>query len=217
MSDSSSSLVRIIDSTRIRLPGALDGAIRMEFFGVAREFLQRSNIWREAIPITVVPSVACYELVGEHRGLVNRLIWVEGQRQISEGAPARSGPPRPAALLRTGVLDAEIRIDWLPSQTELWFAHVALTVADPTDRLGLPFLPSWIVEKYAATLTDGLVARMAAIPLKPYSNKALAAYHGREFRMGTNLAKNETAHSNTLGGQAWAFPQGFRSRTQKVW
>ena len=217
MSDSNSSLVRIIDSARVRLPGALDGTIRMEFFGVAREFLQRSNIWREEIPFVVVPSVAQYELIGEHRGLVNRLVWVEGPRQAFTTTPERAGPPRPAALLRTGVLNAEIRIDWLPSQNEIWIAHVALTVADPTDHLGLPFMPDWIVEKYAAALTDGLVSRMAAIPLKPYTNKALAAYHGREFRAGTNLAKNEAAHGNVLGGQAWAFPQGFRSRTQKVW
>ena len=217
MTDNNSSLVRIIDGARVRLTGALDGTIRMELFSVAKEFFQRSNIWREEIPFIVVPGVDSYELNGEHRGLVNRLLWVEGARQPPGSGLVHPGPMKFAVLPRTGGLTAVVKIRDNPSQNELWYAHVALTVADPTDRLGLPFMPDWIVEKYSSTLTDGVVARLAAYPNKPFSNRALAAYHGREFRNGTNLAKNEAAHGNVFGGQAWSFPQGFRSRNQKVW
>ena len=206
-------VARIMDSVRLQAPGALEGTLRLEFFNTLKEFLQRSDIWREDITVPTVANWEYYELPALSQGLVNRLIWLEGPRPtVSSGVP-QYGSPRNGHLERTG--RAALLKIYPPSTTETWIAHVALTIIDPTDSEGLPSMPDWAVEKYQDYITSGLLSRLAMQPGKPYSNEKLVMYHGRRFLQGIALAKKEAQQGHTFGGQRWAYPQSFASYSQK--
>lgn len=123
--------------------------------------------------------------------------------------------PRRGALIASGGPDAILRVFDLPASPELWIADVALTVSDPTDGDGLPFVPDWIVQKYQDAITSGLLSRVMVHPGKPYTNKEAAAYHGRKYMSGVSAARLDARHGANYGGQRWAYPQQFRARTQR--
>lgn len=124
--------------------------------------------------------------------------------------------PRKGSLVRPGVDTAHLKIWDTPSQNELWRATLAINVADPTDCEGIPHMPGWAVDKYNEILLEGLLSRMMMHPAKPYANQQMAAFHGRNFNQGIGVAHNEVLRGANAGGQAWAYPQQFRTRTQRV-
>lgn len=218
--------VRLLDAVRLNCVGSQDGIARMELFAVVNEFLQRSDIWHAEVLIGTVVGVFLYQMpYFIEGGQINRLIWLEGQRP---GVPAGSagvavdgqivtrGPPRAGWLETTGS-NALLRVEYSPTNQEMWRAHVALSCVDPTDANGLPKLPDYIVSKYWDYLLSGVISRLCGQPSKPYTNAQLVAYHGRKFMDGTNLAKKEAATGFTRGGQSWSFPQTFRSKSQRMW
>jgi hypothetical protein len=200
--------------------------IQQELFNLLREFTQRTNVWQEEISFLPLTNVYDYLISPTEQGYINRLIWVEGARSATNPMPL-SGPPQqaylPAYMQTGGVLPgapgtnmALVRIISAPSNNPTWYAHVALTIADPTDAYGIPVIPDWIVDKYYMPLLDGTLSRMMGMPSKPYSNSALAAYHAKRYNTGLNLCRNEMAHGNAVGGQSWRFPSpSGRSRSQK--
>ncbi len=213
-----SSIARLFDNARVHLPSALDGVMRLELFNVVREFTQRSDIWHERIPVSINQNQRVYDIVSAEGGLINRLIWVEGNAaQAPSPAPYQPGPPQHACLLTTGAPSAQLEVFQFPSADELWFAHVALTNVDPSDKDGLPILPDWIYDKYHLTLLEGLLSKMMSHPAKPYTSKDGVLFHGRRFLNGIGLAKTESRRGFLAGGQRWAYPSGFRTHTQRTW
>jgi len=198
---SAKDFARLIDSARMRLPGALDGALKLELFAVLREFTQRSDAWREWIEITTAPPEQEYDLVIDHRGLINRLIVVRDPTMPDQVTV-------PATMARLGT----VRLKNAPSSVVTLGVEVAVTVNDPTDALGFPYFPLQLLQKYHNGLLDGLLSRMMAQPAKPYSSEKGAMFHGRNFLNAINLAKRETRTANLFGGQAWRFPQTFNAR-----
>lgn len=212
-----SAISRIMDGVRIQAPGAMEGAIRLEFFNALKDFLARSDAWKEDIIIPIQPNWPYYELPPFTQALVNRLLWLEGQPPASSTTqPAQSGTPQHGWLERAGT-SAILKLGCPPSVAQTWCAHVALVVADPTDNEGLPSLPEWIVEKYHDYIQSGVLSRMAAHPGKPYSNDKIALLHGRRFSEGTALAKKEARQGHLADGQRWSFPQTFGTHSQRVW
>lgn len=206
-------VARIIDTARLQAPGALEGILRLEFFNALKEFLQRTDAWREDVTIPVQANWPTYELPAFSQALVNRLMWLEGQVNANPSGPPQYGPQRTGWLEQAGQI-ALLKID-PPSSNETWTAHIALTVCDPTDSEGLPSLPAWIVEKYHDYLASGVLARLCAHPGKPYSNQQIAMLHGRRFSEGVSLAKKEARQGHLFDGQRWGFPQTFASFSQK--
>jgi hypothetical protein len=213
-----SSVARIIDQARLSAPGTLDGVLRMELFNTLKDFFRRTDIWRETIDVYAQPGVAEYQLPLLTTALVTRLLWLEGPRvPPSTSIPDPKGISKRGWLKKTAVRGTILQIEMAPAQNETWHAHVGLTVVDPTDAEGLPRVPDWIIESYHDYLASGLLSRVLMHLSKPYSNKEMAAYHGRRFNEGLGLAKKEAAQGFVAGGQAWAFPQTFRARTQRYW
>ena len=211
-------IVRLIDTARLQTSGCLEGTLRLEFFNALKEFLRRSDCWREDVDIPTLPGVSDYELPTWGTGSVTKLVWLEGKRPpTSPQNPNARGSPKNGMLLHPETLGPVLRLDYTPAVPELWYAHVALTCADPTDSDGLPQMPAWIAEAYHDQLTSGLLSRVLLHPNKPYSNKDLAGYHGRRFNEGMALAKKDALQGYRHGGQAWTFPQTFRTRTQRTW
>jgi hypothetical protein len=194
----STDFTRLIDSTRARLPGALDGTIKLELFSVLKEFTQRSNAWREDIGFSTLPGVVEYDLLSENLAAINRLLYV-----ASADAPTASIP---ATMATPG----RLRLKYTPSGSEALTATVALTVTDPTEAGGVPQFPQELLDKHFLGILDGLLSRMMSQPAKPYSSDRGAAMHGYRFRQATDLAKQEAQTGNVFGAQAWRFPGTMR-------
>lgn len=187
---------RIMRGARIRLPGALDDAIKEELFVVLDEFLQRSSIWQEEITFGVTSAKTEYELVPTG-GTIVQLIHVAN----SNDSRVTASMPTPSA----------VQLSTAPN-TDTFTAKVALTVVDPTTREHEPEVPEWILTKYHLTILDGVLGRMMSQPAKPYNNERHAVYHMRRFRNGIADAAAQVKRGNLYGGQSWAFPQNFAVR-----
>lgn len=208
------SLIRLIDTARLHLPGALEGVLRMELFNVTKKFLQRTNAWQDTVTIDVIPAVYDYPLPASQNGaFINRLIWLEGPR--SNVNDPDSGPPRDGFMTTPGFGQETLRIPNPPGANEVWYAHVAMCIADPTDADGVAYAPEWIYDKYQDVLLDGLLERMMAQPAKPYSNTQGVLLHGRRFQSGMSTARAEAAHRFTFGGNSWRYPRPYRASSQR--
>lgn len=122
---------------------------------------------------------------------------------------------RSGVLLASGTADAILRVYDLPNVAETWVAEVCLTVADPTDGDGIPFMPDWFVQKYQETFLNGLLSKVMVHPAKPYTNEKGAAFHGRKFLSGIGTARMEARHGSVYGAQRWSYPQSFRTTSQR--
>lgn len=67
-------------------------------------------------------------------------------------------------------------------------ANVPIRVSpNSTDRE----LPILAYQEHAEAITSGVLARMMAMPSKPYTNPLMATYHGRKYRNDTIKYRNE--------------------------
>ena len=195
---------RLMDNARIRLPGALDNAIKLEIFSVLNEFFQATNIWTEDIDFSVTPTndsyldnpaAYTYTITPVSGGVINRLIAVWNSDGFAQAA--------------TMPIPGEVILKFSPNEADTYTARVAKTVNEPLDNEGYPDFPAWVLNKYGNEMLDGVLARMMGQIAKPYSSAQLALYHMREFRRAIGRAKAEALHGNVYRGQSWRFPQSF--------
>jgi hypothetical protein len=191
-------LARLMDNLRVRLPGAVDEAIKLEYFTTMDLFFQSTNIWVEDIDFAVTPDVEDYVVTPSGVATIVRLMGV-----VNSDGRAQSATMR---------VPGEITLQTSPSQDDTYTVRVALTVTDPVTRDGYPEYPDWIITKYAANILDGVLGRMMSQIAKPYYNERMAIYHSRRFGNCITTAKVEAMHQNVYRGQNWKFPQTFARR-----
>ncbi|HEY9816777.1 MAG TPA: hypothetical protein V6D20_13405 [Candidatus Obscuribacterales bacterium] len=200
----SAEMTRFMDQTRIRLPGAIDSVILMEFFSTMKEFLGSTNIWQEIIPFNIVaatgdptidPTDFTYT-VSPTSGAINRLITVLND----------AGKPVSVTMATPG----EIVIMSPQTEAQTLYAKVALTVIDPVAVDGdYPVFPDWIIGKYKNEIMDGLLGRMMTQIAKPYSSASTGIVHLKRFRSAISTARTEATKTNLYGAQRWRFPKAF--------
>lgn len=191
-----SDITRLMNNLRIQLPGAVDGAIKLEVYNAINRFFQGSNSWREDIQVDVTPDVQSYELVPSGPCTLVRLMGVVN----ADDYPVQA------------VLDPEtFDLVLLKPQTDTatYVAQVALTIAEPLDREGYPVMPSWLFKLYSNEIISGVLSRMLLHPAKPYSNPQLAEFHRLNFRSAVAKAKTKANHKYAYRAQAWRFPRGW--------
>ncbi|MGI9136759.1 MAG: hypothetical protein ACR2JS_06840 [Candidatus Nanopelagicales bacterium] len=197
---------RLMDNARIKLPGALDNVLKLEFFALMNEFFQNTSCWLENIQFAVQPTTLThlqdpdaftYDIVPDG-GAIVRLMFLQNsqgfQQQASMGTPG------------------ELVLKYSPNVADTYTATVAKTVTDPTTREGYPEFPDWVLNKYGNEILDGLLGRMMSQVAKPYSSPQLAGYHTKKFQAGVQRAYVETLHGNVYRAQNWSFPQTFARR-----
>lgn len=190
----------MMEDVRVRVPGALDPAIKTELFKVVDEFLKGSLAWKEEVEIPTVVGTRDYDIVPDKNGLIWQLI---GAEDTTTHLPVFSGMPVPG----------ELRLEHPPTQVVTLKVVVAMTVNAPTTRDGFPIVPIWLCDRYAQSAwADGVLGKMHSQPAKPYTNQAMSVYHLRRFANSIAKAKVDAAHQNTYRGQSWSFPQQFRVR-----
>jgi hypothetical protein len=94
-------------------------------------------------------------------------------------------------------------------------ARVVKNVTLPTTREDVPIVPEQLLRVYSVHLLDGLLGKMMGQQAKSYSNSAMSMYHLKRFRTGIVIARTAAARDNLVGGQEWAFPRGWTSRSQR--
>lgn len=187
---------RLMDSLRIRLPGAIDDTIRLELFAALNEFFQGSNIWREDIDIAVSAGVDRYDLFPTDRAKVVRLMGIVDDNEL----------PTQAVF---DLITTELVLAQKPSKAGTYTAQVSLTVDDPVNSEGYPAFPAWVLALYQNEIIDGVLARMMSQPAKPYSNLQLASFHNKKFTGAIADARIEAQRRYVFGAQSWRFPQTF--------
>jgi hypothetical protein len=196
-------LNRLMDNLRVRLPGATDEALKLEYFSTMDQFFGATNIWTEDIDFEVTNDNKTYYVTPSGVANIVRLMGVVN----SDGVTI-------AALMK---VPGEITLVDYPNQSDTYTLQLALTVKDPVTRDGYPEYPDWILEKYGVDIIDGVLGRMMSQIAKPYSNERMAIYHMRRFQNTIAIAKVEAQHRNVYRGQSWRFPQTFARRRARAW
>jgi hypothetical protein len=192
-------LDRILNNAKVQLPGAIKDGIAYELYNVLDELLSESDIWWEDIPFDCEQGVLDYSIVPV-TGRIVHLIFLRYADTSIETAQIPSSMPEPGWL------------QWgrAPSEPKACVVRVSLTVLDPVTKAGFPQCPTWILERYHALITDGLVYKMASQQGKPWTNDEIAVLHGQKFRNGIGaLAKVDYLHQHVRGAQRWRYPQQF--------
>jgi hypothetical protein len=193
----SAQLDRFMNDVRMRLPGALDDAIKWELFSTLDEFCKETNAWREKIILPVTSDVLEYEIEPEeNRARIVRLLGVSVGTGLEERAIGYATLPEPELLVFNSQPDnADYNV------------VVALTVIDPVDANdSLPDFPDWFFIHYKQEITDGVLSKMMSQPAKPYFSREGFLYHGRRFRNGLSRARTSADYQNVYGAQRWTFP-----------
>lgn len=196
---------RFYADAALHAPGAIASTLQPELFATLRDFLQKTNVWIEQIPVFVVPDTYDYEIVPPAGTAFNRLMAVSDPqiRTNSWAWPATFVPPTTLRLTRN------------PTQPANWDVWMALFAVDPVDVDGNPVFPEWMLDKFFDTLFSGMLYRVLMQPQKPYSNAGLAATRYKMYVQGRAQALAEVQHGYGFDMQSWQFPAAGVTRSRQ--
>jgi hypothetical protein len=201
---------RLINNAMLHLPGSTLAVMQVELYNVMTQFFQGSNVWNEDIPLTIPgqqPVGTVYLLAPQQPAAIDKLLWIYTKSTDPKGL-------RGSQVGGAMVVPGELTLNNQPSSALDIIVTVALTVQDPMDRDGYVQFPAWVLQKYSDILQSGLIGRMMAQPVKPYTNMQLSVFHMRKFASGVSQARIDWTRNNTYRQQAWRFP-GFTRGSQR--
>lgn len=199
MSDPDTYLMQLMGQAQTMLMGSSTIELRVQFFDVLREFFDNANLWHEAIGFTVVPTSQDYKLE-PISGRITRLSNVLDQNNV----------PQAAAMPIPGW----VHFLYPYSNPQPVTAVVIKNVDGPLECFP-PDFPDWVLPKYGVGMLEGLVGRMMSIPDTSYTDKQGAIYRLQRFRNEMMGARTAAIRANTIGSQAWAYPQTYRTFSQR--
>lgn len=201
---------RVLNQARVELPGTSDAALKASLFEVFTDFFDWSDCWRESIPFTVLPptqtnptAVLNYN-IATSEGQIIRLLGVLDPNSV----------PQSAIMPTQGT----ITLQNAPNQqqgTLTYTAVVSKNVVLPNAKDDFPLVPDFVLTRYPTVIIAGLKAKMMIQKAKPYSDPQMARIHWATFQNGWVQAKNDAEKANTVGAQAWRYPQSWRMNTQR--
>lgn len=191
---------QLLNQAEMRLVGVSQAALRAEFYDTMRIWFDETNCWQESIKFNVVKDVLNYPIVPSS-GRITRLLGVVDQNKISQ----------PGIMPTLGIVSFQNPY----SDTQTFTARVVLNVDTPFENRGVPQFPSWVIPQWGHYILDGLVSRAMMQPNKSWSNPQSAAMYNKLFYDGVGRVRSDVAKANTIGAQAWWFPQTWRSRGQR--
>lgn len=204
-------VLRLMDTARVRLPGATDAAIQLELFAVMDEFFKETNSWMEDIDVFVKGGQrpgTVIELTQTSPSLIDKLMWITYRPDENNSF---SGAPIGGAAMQ---IPGELTLRTMPT-TDTWYrVTVSKTVADPTQRDGYVTFPAWVLQRYRDVILDGLLGKMMSQPNKPFTNQQLGVYYLRKWITGYSDARVQVQRNNSYRAQAWRYP-GFAGGNQK--
>lgn len=193
---------QLLTQAASKLTGASNGAIKNEFYDVLTEFLNDSSAWTEAVQFAVV---------GDNVTVAYPLQVTEGQIIRLVGIVDGNGTPQPALMFDVGTITLKFPANTNQTFTATFVKNVYL----PLTKEDIPIGPDWLLPIWHVGLLDGILGKMYATPGRAYSSDTKGVYHLKRFRDAIQRARVSKLRANTLGAQAWSFPQSFRTRTQQ--
>jgi hypothetical protein len=190
---------QVMGQANVALSGASDVGLKVQMFDVLEEFFDGSNCWQEHINFTVVPDLLEYPLI-PLTGRALRLYGVLDQNNV----------PQPAVMPEIG----KVRFLYPYTDSQPMTATLIKTVTDPLSCFP-PGIPDWVLPTHGLCLLHGLLGNMMTQPGQSYSNPAMGNFHLQKFRNSIAHARIAMMRMNTVGSQAWAFPQQFRVSGQR--
>jgi len=181
------------------LTGASDASVKAQFFDVLREFFDNSNAWLETINFVVVSNSLDYPLT-PISGRILRLAGVVDQNNVQQNA----------VMAIPGI----VHFLYPYTNTQPMTAMVVKNVDKPLECFP-PDFPDWFLPAYGLGVQDGILGKMMAQPGNSWSDRATAMYHLQRFRDSMMHARVATRLANKVGGQAWAYPQQYRTTSQR--
>ena len=199
-------VTRIFDTARLRLPGATDGVMQLEFMNTVQDFCVATNAWQDATDVHLEPNVNLYDLVPpDANGDIKRIMYVEDADPSAPKWTANAWMPAPGVL----------QINFLPQAEQDLIVYVALQPNELGCKQNFPGVPDWFWTDYTQAITDGLIGNMLVQPAKPYSNPQMGQFYLKRFIAGKSAARIQLDNGRRYGGQHWAFPQGFAVKRRK--
>jgi len=183
---------RIMNTARMRLPGAVDDAMRQELFEVCLDFFRDAAIWQDDIEFVLLAGGIRAEVFPQ-AGRILKIMEVKADGRKCFGF----------RMDDEGVIVAPHPF----SKTIVYTATFMMTVTDPVTRDAFPIIPLEIVGRHHNVFLEGLLAKMMSHPSKPYTNIQMAAYHQNRFKGSISRARNEKHTGNAMGAQRWTFPR----------
>lgn len=191
---------QLMNQARVKLVGASEGGLRGELYDVLSEFFNDSSTWTQDVLVNAIPGQHHYPLQ-VNEGQILRLVGVSASQNRFISALM---PDIGTLILRHS-----------PNIVETYCATVVTNVSMPTDRNAIPLIPDWVLPVWHIGILDGLLGKMMTQTQKSYSNDKTGQYHLKRFRDAIARARVSKLRANTVGSQAWSFPQTFRSRSQQ--
>lgn len=194
---------QLMNMARVRLPGSSDAGLKAELYDTMSEFFEDSRCWLESIQFNVVTDTTNYQVVPTE----GQIIGLVGVRDSSNQAQGALMPDIGTIILS--------QIPNIAQAPLYYYAIVSKNVSLPTGASNLPVGPDWLLPRWHTGILDGLLGRMMSHKEKPYSDEKRSSYHLKKFRNAVAQARVAALRQHTLGAQAWRFPQGFATNSQK--
>jgi len=191
---------QLLNQAEMRLVGVSQAALRAELYDTMRVFFDETNAWQESIKFNVVKDVLDYPIVPSY-GRIIRLLGVVDQNRTSQ----------PGIMPTLGIVSFQNPY----SDTQLFTARVVLNVDAPFENRGVPQFPAWVLPQWGHYILDGLVSRMMMQPDKSWTDPQNGQMYNRLFYDGIGRVRSDTARANTIGAQAWTYPQTWRTTGQR--
>jgi hypothetical protein len=186
---------RLMNNLRVRLPGALDGAIQMEMFNVIDDMCRTVDFIFTVSQTNLVVNTSTYYVTPP-----------VGTVPISFYKLAHETYP----MTRAFVSPDEGSFTLLdPVTAEHAATPVAIKMTFAPDPAAAPeqWVPEFFWGRGYAVILNGVLAAMMASPAKPYSNTQLALFHARKYRHGKSGIKIINTTGNAPEGHSWQFPR----------
>lgn len=208
MSDSLAILESVRQTVMLRLPGATPEIVDFEARWLISEFLSETRLWRETFSVGLTAGVVDYAIPIDDKTAVTVLMKARiGTTHLAFGGipaipnPARTGRPTRAMMLD----DRTVRVHPIPTTDDIALpldVNVALTLLVTVDAV-----PPDVMRPYHHYLLDGLLARMYAMPDKPWTNTRMAEPHLRRFQSGKSFVRRELDASRGYGSLSMRGPR----------
>lgn len=181
------------------LTGTSDAQLKVVFFQVLQEFFDESDCWLESIGITVIPNLVDYQ-IDPISGRILRLLEVLDQNNVAQSA--------------TMPVPGWVRFTYPYTNPQPMVAVVAKNVTGVLECFP-PDFPEWFLSQYGLGVLAGVLGNFMIMPGNLWTDMNVGKYHLARFRNAIMHARVATRYQNKIGAQSWAYPQTFRTTTQR--
>ncbi|BBL74174.1 hypothetical protein [Methylomagnum ishizawai] len=172
------------------VPGCPDLAAKLDILRACIQFCREARVWRAwldpvdvvagqmeyALPVPVGATVARVEEAGLGDARLGPMTREDALERYGEGwDTALRGEPRNYLVPGPGTL----ALVPIPARDGAALLKVFATL-EPTPTAAT--VPDWLLADYPETIAHGALARLLAVPGKPWSHPQLALWHGRRFQ-----------------------------------